>query len=132
MMLARCAVVWGRQHGAQASCMAIAAHCCAIIKATRLRGRASRAFISLVQHGNKCSYQGGLPGSAIKRQISLIRLLPYCLPMHQYPADHPLWLDVNFSPDWLYKSIQQEGAETSRPVNTGKHLQRLSGITTHA
>ncbi|KAK9831494.1 hypothetical protein WJX81_002371 [Elliptochloris bilobata] len=40
--------------------------------------------------------------------------------MHQYPADHPLWADVNFTPDWLYKGIQQEAAEASRARNTAR------------
>lgn len=36
--------------------------------------------------------------------------------MNQYPEDHPLWQDVNFCPDWLYKHIQapQEAAVQHR------------------
>ena len=26
--------------------------------------------------------------------------------MNQYPQDHPLWLDVNCTPEWLYQYIQ--------------------------
>ncbi len=36
--------------------------------------------------------------------------------MQQYPADHPLWSDINFTPEWLYQSIRQEAAAASRPA----------------
>ena len=36
--------------------------------------------------------------------------------MQQYPAEHPLWSDINFTPEWLYQSIRQEAAAASRPA----------------
>mmetsp|Transcript_8503 Transcript_8503/g.24392 ORF Transcript_8503/g.24392 Transcript_8503/m.24392 type:complete len:89 (-) Transcript_8503:578-844(-) len=30
--------------------------------------------------------------------------------MNSYPPDHPIWLDVNFCPDWLYKHVQDPAA----------------------
>ena len=36
--------------------------------------------------------------------------------MQQYPADHPLWSDINFTPEWLYQSIRQEAAAAPRPA----------------
>ena len=42
--------------------------------------------------------------------------------MNQYPHDHPLWADINFTPEWLYQSVQSEAAQAARASITGAHL----------
>lgn len=37
--------------------------------------------------------------------------------MNQYPEDHPLWQDINFCPDWLYRHIREPpGAAVNQRV----------------
>ncbi|CAD7703574.1 unnamed protein product [Ostreobium quekettii] len=32
-----------------------------------------------------------------------------------FPAEHPLWRDINFCPEWVYQRIQEEAARAGRP-----------------
>jgi len=50
--------------------------------------------------------------------------------MNQYPHDHPLWADINFTPEWLYQSVQQEAAESARARSTGAHLHHSFAVHT--
>lgn len=40
-----------------------------------------------------------------------------------YAPDHPLWRDVNFTPDWIYNRIQQQAAAAVEMAYEGpEHL----------